>query len=364
MRRFRWIVLAAALAALTLALVACGTEAAPTLPPATASATAIPTVAPTAAPTGEARVEQPGDVSSFRARVELSWSGTYTDGTPAEGSLLIVEESVREPRALHIAMSGDVPGMPGYTVPAERPLEVYVIGDRLITNQTGTWIQTPSSDAQIYTAGYAVTLASQVLGGLTNAEFKEDETRGGVSAKRYAYDQADPQASGYGQDARVTRASGEFSLATDGNYVVQLDSMATGENLRIPTSPDARPIEQGTVRLTSELSGINEPLTVAVPEEILKASSVPDDIPLPADAEQVYNLQTTIQYLTSTSVDEMLTFLRTEMPKHGWTLVKEDARGSTAQIEFEKDLTTLTIALAPLSQSGKTAVDIQLSGAR
>lgn len=116
------------------------------------------------------------------------------------------------------------------------------------------------------------------------------------------------------------------------------------------------------MEITYTMSDVNEPFTIEVPEEALKGSQLPEDIPTPADAEGVSQVFGMITFTSATPPGELSDFYKTEMPKNGWTLSNEGSFGGVFSLEFTKGGRTASLMISADAAPGKTSVLITVQG--
>jgi len=113
--------------------------------------------------------------------------------------------------------------------------------------------------------------------------------------------------------------------------------------------------------MTIDLSSINEPIEIVVPEEALQNSGAPEDIPLPEDATEVASLGGLITFSSATAPGELATWYKDQMPANGWTLKSDSTMGELFMLEYTKDGRTASFMITTDSDSGATSVLVTLS---
>jgi hypothetical protein len=138
----------------------------------------------------------------------------------------------------------------------------------------------------------------------------------------------------------------------------------SGSNMELPTGDGEETLQSGSLEITVDLSDINEPITIEVPEEALSSNAPPEDIPVPADAEelQVIDFMGMITFLSSSTTDQVAEFYRTELPNNGWTEVTADQMGDMFSLEYSKGERTVSLLISPDADTGKTSVLITIEG--
>jgi hypothetical protein len=390
MKNLKWILLAFLLASLVLGLAACGEEAAPTAVPAEVSqaatdtpvpeptnTTAPPTDTPeptdtpvpptdTPEPTEEPAEDldvgglgQPADLDSFRTKFVISWDGTATDGTAATGSIDLLIEFVREPRAQHISIGGDFPGLEELGLSEDTTMEIYVVEDTMYMNLFGSWLQMPADEESTAEFEQMAFVASEdMLQDLRDTTYEGRETYNGIETKHYSFDETsfDPEDM---EGMEIEEASGNVYIAVEGNYLVHMDVSMTGVNLDLPTGEADQTLQNGTMEIMLDLHDINEPFTIELPEEALSSeglpftvpepgAGVPADMPIPDDAEELFASSSgLITFESPSSTEELASFYQAEMLTNGWAEVKVEQIMDLFDMEYRKDNRTATFTIAP-----------------
>jgi hypothetical protein len=328
-----------------------------------------PTVQPTVVPTTPAGKEfdsgaivKPVDLNSFRSEIGMTWTGIISDGTDVQGSLEMIIEYVREPPAQRISLSGDYPGleeMQAQSGGTDASLDIYVVDGKTYMNLFGTWIQTEAQPDQFDVEDMAFGASDELVQDLKGVKYEGRESVNGIEVNHYSFDENAFQNGDFG-GGEIENATGNIYLAVDGNYMVRMDVTMTGTNFEMPTGGDEGPFEEGTFEMSLDLSSINEPIDITVPEEAVQSSDTPEDVPLPADASEVTVLEDFIQFSSATSPEELATWYKDEMPANGWTLTDESGSDDMVMLQFTKDTRTASFILTTDSSSGETSVMITL----
>jgi hypothetical protein len=117
------------------------------------------------------------------------------------------------------------------------------------------------------------------------------------------------------ESGTVVHADGEVCVAVDGSYVVQL---LVDADFRY-TDP-GEVFEEGNIKMTFDISDVNQPIAIEPPAEAEAQAGGRDDIPMLPDAEVVeFGGAELISYRTASSVADAAGFYQGEMPKNGWT---------------------------------------------
>jgi hypothetical protein len=161
---------------------------------------------------------------------------------------------------------------------------------------------------------------------LVGADEAGTETVNAIAASHYTFDE---RALGF---AGFSESTGDVWIAADGGYVVRY-------RLTTRAGPEYFGREaQGTMTWEYELSGVNEPVEIAVPEDC-PAGLI--DVPMPPDATNLRSLPGFLAFETALPPSETGAFYRDSLAGLGWELAK------TAMI-------TETAALLNFSQAGSS----------
>ena len=133
----------------------------------------------------------------------------------------------------------------------------------------------------------------------------------GVQCYVYTFDEEDFSLAVAGT---VERADGEVCVAVDGDYVVQL---VVDADFRYADPEEV--FEQGNVKMTFDISDVNQPITIEPPADAEAQAGGRDDIPMLPDADVEFSSADFNSYRTASSVADAAKFYQDEMPKQGWT---------------------------------------------
>jgi hypothetical protein len=171
------------------------------------------------------------------------------------------------------------------------------------------------------------------------------ETVNGLAANHFTFDER-----ALGQ-AGIATTTGEMWLAASGGYLVKYT---------LTTQGDANTFGDGivgTLTVDYELSGVNEPVTLQLPDDC-PAGRV--DAPRLPDAANVVEVPGLLSYDTAASLAEAAAFYQQQLPSLGWTVLDEPGAGEhSVMLEYTQAGQTLTIAITA-SDSG-SRVDIVLA---
>lgn len=382
MKNPRWIAILILLASLTLGLVACGGEAEPTAAPVAEAATATPlpptdapaptdTTPPTDTPppvdtptsepdetTGELSLDEvgiPSDLSSYRATMTISISGTQA-GEPIDETLSFLIEYTSDPLAQHTVMTGlgmgDSEGMDSIEVYQVEGMDYLNLGDR--------WLAMPSTEDSLDTTG--LIEPEDVLDDTCGWKDQGQTEYNGVRVRHWTASKEDMEACMTAEQMAdvgdITSASGDLYIAEEGNYVVHMNLVFEGKNLEAALGSEDEGLDEGRMEVTFDMTDVNEPIVIEVPEEALASSSLPEDIPVPEDAEEVTNAFGMITFNSPSTAAEVAEFYQTQMPQNGWTEVSVSELSGMFMLEYSKDGRTASLMIDTDEDTQMTSVFI------
>jgi hypothetical protein len=380
MKHLKWSLLLVLIAGLVLSLAACGgsteatapeevgpTEASETemeeVPSAEPTQAAEPTTPPADTPVPEPTEEEELDASalaglsdlrSYRSTMRLTMRQVQ-DGEELEQSMVFVVESTSEPKAQHISMSGE--GFEDEMPSAS--LEMYVIEDTMYMKLEDQWLSVPATEDDMETAGIITpdTLLEDTCGWK-----RQDSTEvNGVKVQHWTFSKEDmercmppEELTGIGE---LTEAGGDLYLAEDESYIVQMDLFYEGEDLDLNLGETGEGAKVQRVEVHYTMTDVNEPFAIEVPEEALASGTLPEDIPIPEDAQEVTNMFGMLTFTSPTGIQEIAEFYKTEMPGNGWSEISVNEMSGMYMLEYTKESRTASFMITT-GDSGETSVMI------
>jgi hypothetical protein len=310
-----------------------------------------------------AMIESPGDLDSFRSSTVITWEGLTSEGEESSGSMSIEVEYVREPSAQHMIMSGGLAGLEELGLAEGESLEVYIVEGTMYMNLFGSWMQVPAEEAGIDANELAFVATEEMLTSLEDANYEGTATYNGIEVKHYTFDETSFPAEEMEDEVEFEEANGNIYIAVDGSYLVHMDMTMTGTNFEVPTGEEGEALENGTMELVMDLTDINEPITIVVPEEALESGQPPEDIPVPDDAEelQVIDIMGMITFFSPSTTEVIADFYSTEMPNNGWTEGSSEEMGGMYMQEYSKEGKTASLIIMTDDESGRTNVLISIA---
>lgn len=334
----------------------------------------------------------PDNLESYRLVEEIGFEGTAPDGVEVSELVTTTIELVREPLAMHATVASDIEGLElflGFMGLEGNTIETYVIEDSLYMAFFGSWMETsveamgtafdlgglslPSDESGPDLSGLPVGPTEVGFSGtytvtqwLKEAVYVGQETYSGVATRHYTLDQSSFNPEALPSGMTIEAATGDLHLAEDGNYVVRLDLTVEGTNLSGPTPGDAPRLQEGTLTYRATLSAINEPLTIELPQEARQATSLPEDIPVPDDAQKLLGGglfgMTLFGYISDRAPAEVASFYSETMPELGWTNVKAEGSPPQYRFEYAQGDRSIVVEIDAAPEMEKTLIVISAGG--
>jgi hypothetical protein len=210
-------------------------------------------------------------MDSFKSSLTMVWDGIDEDGAEASGSIEIVVEFIREPLAQYVSIGGDFPGVEELGLAEGQTLEIYVITETMYMNLMGMWMAIPAEPGSTDAFEEMVFTASEsMLDTLQDLNYEGETEYNGIAVKHYSFNE-----SHFGDEdlegMEVEEADGNLYVAVDGNYLVHMELSMAGNNIEVPTGQGDQALQTGVLVLEIDLSSVNEPFEIIVPEEALSS---------------------------------------------------------------------------------------------
>lgn len=261
---------------------------------------------------------------SYKSTFTVAFVGTDEQGQPVDGSLETYEEFTQEPRAQRVSFNTS--GGSQRQLGESGTFEMITIGDTsyMVTQDADgarSCVAVSSSEGTQPEQGL---FSPDAMGGITDARYAGKEAVNGVETKKYTWDQAGLPGLDW------SSAQGEVWVAEDGDYVVKYTAEATGQGMLFGLTE-----EEGTVTVEYNLTDVNGSFQIAPPADCEAPAS---DIPIMADAQDKTSVGEMVSYSSGATLDDVVAFHETEMPKNGWqTSGEATSMEGFATLEFTKD---------------------------
>jgi hypothetical protein len=211
----------------------------------------------------------PAEMTSFRSTTQFRISGTAGgESLEAEHEYLI--EFIREPRALHSQML--VRGMHDEVKTIRS--DVYELPDTTYTMVDGGWQRQPTTE--IWIDGDWID-GQGWLEGTCGWEQQPDMEYEGILAHHWTMTKEEGLTcpSQMTETADLTGFSGDLFVAVDGNYILHLELILEGTDLKGWSEPGDPVLDEGRVVIVLDVKDVNQPLVIQPPEEALSGEEVP-----------------------------------------------------------------------------------------
>ncbi len=285
--------------------------------------------------------EIPGD---YEIRMDFSFIGAQADGSLLEGDIVIEGSQLAEAAASSLAVTAsgaaDLGGV-DY-------IEIVELDDRLyIFNEVNGCVFLPLDSEEDSLFNNLVDTAGFLTGTLQRAS--ADEIINGVPSYHFAITQENLDSSDPEMMDVTTIEDGSLYIAKDGAYVVRL--IIRGEG----TSDLLTSVEGQTGEIDYRLDFVPADGLQIIPPEGCEAGSGPDtEYPVLADAQKVAAFGALYSYESSTPIEAVLDFYKSELAAKGWVLDREIAAGDTAVLLFTLGDRNLSIAITGVPDSPGT----------
>lgn len=334
----------------------------PTQPP-----TPEPTVAPTETPQAEVEEEAPLDpgsltpaeqFTSYRSQMVTHVEGTEA-GQPVKQSIQLTVEYTREPMIEHLVLNGE-----GLTEEeGTGSMEVYQTADRTYMKWGDQWMSVTSDQEQPSLLEGMFT-PEDLLKDTCGWKKQRDTELNGVKVHHWTMDRSAMEkcmtAEAMSDLGGVTDAQGDLYVAVDGNYVAKFSLFFAGKDLKISFEGGDESLDEGRWDFSYEMTDVNRPFTLEIPPEALASGAMPEDIPVPDDAEEVNYVMGMISFKSAKSPQEVADFYKAEMPKKGWTESNVTELETMYLLEYSQDGRTASLMISTDEESGKTSVVITI----
>ena len=216
-----------------------------------------------------------------------------------------------------------------------------------------------TSETELEDDAFGVMDANDFLTDVGEANLVGEETINGIETLHYVFDE-----SVIGEEmAQFNWAQGDVYVAKEGNYVVRFVMEGEGVVEGFGLSEDengATPGPQiGMIHVEMNLTSINEPVTITIPEACENSGLADSDFPVLDDASEATSFGGIVTYKTETSFADAVAFYQDSLAADGW-VYDEDAsfilENSTALLYFSKDGRSLSIAIT--EETGTDAFNV------
>lgn len=211
----------------------------------------------------------PAEMTSFRSSTQLRVSGT-ADGESLEKEHEHLIEFIREPRTLHSQTS--IRGMHDQVKTIRS--DVYELPDITYRMVDGGWERQPTTEIRI---DVDPINGQEWLEGTCGWEQQPDMEYEGILAHHWTMTKEDGLAcpSQMTETADLTGFSGDLYVAVDGNYILHLELILEGTDLKGWSEPGDPVLDEGRAVIVLDVKDVNQPFVIQPPEDALSDEEVP-----------------------------------------------------------------------------------------
>ncbi|MBN2255165.1 MAG: hypothetical protein JW736_05630 [Deltaproteobacteria bacterium] len=304
------------------------------------------------------------ELKSYRSEMVITFKSK--DGT-TDGGMTIVQETTTDPPAQRVlmGMQGTFPGaedMGDLTGGESFEIEVIVIEDKQWLRFGDMWMQTSASSEDAVDPDSLSGLGETFLNpeDLNSLADEQDlkyigkETVNGIKTRHYhaVYDSL------WGQlgldDEDIESGEADIWIADEAGlpqFVVRMNFEIEGKL----DLDDAGEKMDGTMTMEMEVTDINQPVTIEVPEDAM-AGGLPEGVPEYPNAQEMNALGDMVSITTKDDEETVKAFYNDALEGAGWTLGEETMFGST----WTKDGRELTLMVTYDEDADITNVLIML----
>lgn len=300
------------------------------------------------------------ELNSYRSAMTIQAEG-IDNGEEIQGTIEFLIEYTRDPLAQHIVISST-----GFDASQETPsTDMYQVEDTTYMKFGEEWFSMPAAGEDPLNDAGIIT-PDDMLGDTCGWKQQSDTSYNDIEVHHWRLQMADLEACVTAEQlaemGEIADASGNLYVAVDGGYLAHMDLVFEGQDLALGVGSAEDRVEEGRIAFTFEMTDVNEPFTIQVPEEALATNDMPEDIPIPDGSENVTNIFGMIAFLSASSPQEATDFYRAEMPGYGWTQTSDDEFGGTYMLEYSKGNRTASLMISTDPDSSKTSVLIAIEG--
>lgn len=283
---------------------------------------------------------------NYELAMDFRFDGTHPDGTAAAGQVAVAgtHQAVPSASTYTFTASGDVKLAGGGV------FQIVTIGDQsyFYTSQAGC-ISVPSAantnpfNSLVDTGGMIANTAQRVL---------PDETINGVPAFHYelTQDNLDLTDATTMEVREITR--GAIYVAKDGGYLLRIELEGTGVSEIL--SGDAA--LEGNIAYQVDFVPVDIVAAITPPPGCEAAVSAQTEFPVMPGATSVASFEGFMSYQTTSSVEAVIDFYKTEMAAAGWNLTEENILANIAALQFTLGDRAVSVVATYDENTGVTSV--------
>lgn len=282
----------------------------------------------------------------------LSMIATGTDDADNEISQSIEADIITTSDPQAMSMTTNLAGM-GDAVGGGENVEMIIvqIEDTSYTVLPGMGCITSPADSTIENPFSDFANPDNFLSEIEDADYVGDTTVNGIDVKQYHFNETNLKNDAIND---VDQLEGDVYVAKDGGYLVRLVMQGTGNMADIL---DTTVNTTGEIHVELNLTEVNEPITVEIPEACT-GSGADAEYPILEDATELATMSGLVSYQTVTAVTDVIAFYDEQMTNDGWTKNTDESfqMEDTAILVYTKDGQTVNITIGADPDTGGTFV--------
>jgi hypothetical protein len=203
--------------------------------------------------------------------------------------------------------------------------------------------------------------ANDFLAEVGEANLVGEETINGIETLHYTFDESAITDGSTEYDW----AQGDVYIAKEGNFVVRFQVEGEGPvaavGFVLEETEDATQVPtMGLTQVEMNLTNINEPVNITIPEECENSGAAASEFPVLEDAYESSSFGGIVTYKTATSFADAVAFYQDSLAADGWTYDESSfiLENSTALMNFDKDGRSLTVTIT--EETGTDAFTVVL----
>jgi hypothetical protein len=276
-------------------------------------------------------------LDSYRVRMTSQW-------TPPEGpgEVMTIEQAhTREPAAQRfvIDMGDDV------------RTELVQIEDQAWYCSGGGCSQIQADPEDLASSfGDAMILDPADVTQDANARFVGRESLNGVQTRHYVLDVTDMQA--------AALARGEVANMKSDVWIADEPTLPSYTARFEMSWDETRGGDAGKSEFSYDVYDVNSAFAIEPPEGA-ESSSLPEDVPLYPDREDVFTVEGMITFTSPDDVVTVADFYRDALPGQGWTSETDEEMGDMVSQEWQKEERRLALMVAPEDEGSSVMIKLE-----
>lgn len=287
------------------------------------------------------------DFDSYRIALEMQFSGTDPDGNAFVQDINADVAYIAQPVAMAVSMNME--GVPGADQFNQLTMSQIVDTTYMVMPGIGCVTSAAVEGGLIEDNPFAGFLdPSSLLDDLRGADYAGREVVNGIESSVYEFDESFLE-----NRDEMEWAEGKIYVASDGNYLVRLvmDGEGAMDIFNAGSSQD------GLVHIEFNLTDVNEPVEIGIPEECTNAAAS-GELPMLEDAYEVSTFAGFLNYKSYGTIEDGLAFYEDALSAEGWLKDEDESfiMEGTAMLSYKREGESLTLTLGDDDDSGSIYV--------